>query len=222
MSGNSFKSEWKDVFSKPSTRYVFILTIIALATALNLFGRFLIFIENRPGVVLNDPLFALFTAHDYNTPVFILIYGSLLTGLIFLLPKPRYLMLALQTYGIMIIFRFMAMYITPLEVPDGIINLRDPLVFTFGTGKVVTKDLFFSGHIASLTILYLTAKNKYLKWIFFSLIFLVAGLIFLQKAHYTIDMLAAPFFAFSAFSIAKKIDAYLYKEKTINDNLNLI
>ena len=212
MSTNSFKSEWKTIFAKPSTGYAFILTIILLAVALNLFGRFLVFVENRPGIVLHDPLFDMFNAHDFNTPIFVLIYGSLLTGLISLLPKPRFLMLALQTYCIMVIFRFIAMYLTPLEVPEGIINLRDPLVFTLGTGKVVTKDLFFSGHIASLTILFLTAKKKYLKWIFFVLAVIVASLIFLQKAHYTIDMIAAPFFAFAAWSIAKKIDSMLFKK----------
>lgn len=215
MSGNSFKSEWKTIFTRPSTRYSFILTILVLATALNLFGRFLVYVENRPGIVLHDPLFDLFRAYDFNTPIFVLIYGSLLTGLIFLVPNPRYLMLALQTYCIMVIFRFAAMYLTPLEVPEGIINLRDPLVFTFGTGKIVTKDLFFSGHIASLTILFFTAKNKYLKWIFFALAVIVAVLIFLQKAHYTIDMFAAPFFAFAAWSFAKKIDSALFKEENI-------
>jgi len=212
MSRNSFKSDWKALFARPSTRYAFILTILALATALNLFGRFLVYVESRPGIVLHDPLFDLFNAHDFNTPIFVLIYGSLITGLIFLLPKPRYLMLALQAYCIMVIMRFIAMYLTPLEVPEGIINLRDPLVFTLGTGKIVTKDLFFSGHIASLTILFFTAKNKHLKRIFFALTIIVAVLIFLQKAHYTIDMLAAPFFAFTAWSVAKKIDSKLFKE----------
>ena len=213
MSSNNFKSDWKSIFTRPATRYIFIITILALVISLNLFGKFLVYVENRPGVVLHDPLFDFFNARDFNTPIFIFIYGSLITGLIFLIPRPRYLMLALQTYTVMVIFRFIAMYLTPLDVPEGIINLRDPLVFTVGTGKVITKDLFFSGHIASLTILFFTAKNKYLTRAFFLIIFFVGGMIFLQKAHYTIDMLAAPIFAFTAFSISKQIDSKLFKEK---------
>jgi hypothetical protein len=213
MSTNTFTTEWKLMFTRPVTRYIFLITVLVLVISLNLFSKFLVYVEIRPGVVLHDPLFDLFDAYDFNTTIFIFIYGSLITGLISLLPRPRFLMLALQTYSIMVIFRFIAMYLTPLDVPRGIINLRDPLVFTVGTGMVVTKDLFFSGHIASLTILFFTAKNKYLRWTFFIVGLFVGSMIFLQKAHYTIDMLAAPFFAFAAYTIAKKLDSKLFKEK---------
>jgi len=215
MSFKELPGNWKLFFQKPANKYVFPLTIIILIIVLNLFGRFLVFVENRHGVVLHDPLFDMFQAIDFNTPVFILIYGSLLTGLVSLIPYPKHLMLALQTYSIMVIFRFIAMYLTPLEVPAGIINLRDPLVFTLGTGQIVTKDLFFSGHIASLTILFFTAKNNFLKGMFLAFGIIVTVLIFFQKAHYTIDMLSAPFFAFAAFSIARKLNKKLLgQEKT--------
>jgi hypothetical protein len=174
---------------------------------------FLLYVENRPGIVLHDPLFSYFKASDLNIPIFILIYGSLITGLISLLSYPKYLIIALQTYSIMVAFRFAAMYVTPLEVPEGIINLRDPLVFTIGTGQIITKDLFFSGHIASLIILSLTARKMFLKYLFLIFSIVVAGMIFLQKAHYTIDMIAAPFFAYVSFSIAKKINGAKFKDE---------
>lgn len=212
MSFNNFKSRWKQFFDDKKAIYVIILTVIILIAILNLFGRFLLYIEKRPGVAIHDPLFAYFTAVDFNTPIFILIYGSLLTGLLSLIPHPKHLVIALQTYSLMVVFRFIAMYLTPLEVPEGIINLRDPFVFTLGTGQMVTKDLFFSGHLASLTILFFTAKNKYLKWMYFSFGIIVAVMIFFQKAHYTIDMIAAPFFAYTSFMIAKKINEKILKK----------
>lgn len=214
MSFKELPGNWKSFFQKPANKYILILTVIILIAVLNLFGRFLVFVENRHGVVLHDPLFDFFRAMDFNTPIFILIYGSLLTGLISLFPHPERLTLALQTYCIMVLFRFAAMYLAPLEVPGGIINLRDPLVFTLGTGQIVTKDLFFSGHIASLTILFLTAKNNFLKGMFLAFGLIVAVLVFLQKAHYTIDMLAAPFFAFASYSIAKKISEKFFGKMT--------
>lgn len=207
------KESWKQFFKIKYTPLVFIITIIVLITLLHFFGRFLVFVEARPGTVIPDPLFKLFQARDYNTPIFILIYGSLITGIISLIPHPKYLTIALQTYSLMVLFRFIAMYLTPLEVPEGIINLRDPLVFTIGTGQIITKDLFFSGHIASLTILFLTAKNKFLKWMFLVFAIVVGGMIFMQKAHYTIDMIAAPVFAYVAYSIAKGIWKKIFKEK---------
>jgi hypothetical protein len=211
MPAVNFKNNWKEFFENKTSIYIFVFTVILLAIALNLFGKFLLFVEKRPGIVLQDPLFEQFKALDFNTPVFILIYGSLITGLVSLLPHPKYLLIALQAYLFMIIIRFIAMYLTPLEVPEGIINLRDPLVFTFGTGQVVTKDLFFSGHIASLTILFLTAQNKFLKWMFLVFALIVSGMIFLQKAHYTIDLVAAPFFAYAAHVIAKAINKKIIK-----------
>ncbi len=59
-------------------------------------------------------------------------------------------------------------------------------------------------------ILFLTAQNKFLKWLFMIFVVLVGGMIFIQKAHYTIDLLTAPFFAFAAFTIAKKINNFLF------------
>jgi len=202
----SLKSNWKQFSQKKSNIIILVITFLILIIEMNLFARFLLYVEVRHGVVLPDMLFKLFTAQDFNTPIFILIYGSLVTGLIFLIPHPKYLVLALQTYIFMVLFRFVAMSLMPLEVPEGIINLRDPLVFTLGTGQIITKDLFFSGHIASLTILFLTAVNKYLKWMFLLFGVLVGVMIFLQKAHYTIDMITAPFFAYAAYVIAKKIN----------------
>ena len=41
---------------------------------------------------------------------------------------------------------------------------------------------------------------------FLVFVILVGVMIFLQKAHYTIDMITAPFFAYAAYVIAKKIN----------------
>ena len=210
MSIDTLKSHWKTFFTNPTTRYIFIFTVVLLIFLLNRFASFLIFIEARKGVTLNDPLFHYFPAINCTVPIFIIIYTSLVAAIIGLLPNPRHLMLALQTYILMVFFRFIAMYLLPLEVPNGIIILIDPVVSTLGPSQVLTKDLFFSGHTASLTILFLTARNKYLKYIFFVLTIILATLILLQKAHYTIDVLAAPFFVFAAYSIAKKIDEKIF------------
>ena len=201
---------WKKFFSNPTYRYLFILTVVLLIVELTLFKNFLLFVEARKGVVLPDPLFNYFSATDFNIPIFIIIYGSLSVGLISLMQHPRHLMHALQTFIIMVLFRATVMYLMPLEEPAACIDLKDPLVFAVGTGQIITKDLFFSGHVASLTILFLTAKNKYLKYIFLALTVTLAVLIFLQKNHYTIDIITAPFFVFAAWSLAKTIDSTIF------------
>ena len=119
----SFKSNWKQFSQKKLNLIILAATFLILIIVLNLFARFLLYVEVRHGVVLPDLLFKLFAAQDFNTPIFILIYGSLITGLISLIPHPKYLLLALQTYIIMVLFRFVAMSLMPLEVPEGIIYI---------------------------------------------------------------------------------------------------
>jgi membrane-associated phospholipid phosphatase len=125
--------------------------------------------------------------------------------------KPFKLMLALQTYGLMVIFRTIAMYLTPLNPPNGIILLDDPFVQFFGQGEILTKDLFFSGHTATLFLLFLLTENKKLRMIFLASTFVVGACVLFQKVHYSIDVFAAFFFAFYAFRIVN----YFHKTEMI-------
>lgn len=204
--------EWKEFAVKRSNIIIFVLTAILFLSCMLLFARFLLFIESRPDEAMQDPLMMYFQAKDFNIPIFILIYGSIFLAFAYLIPHPKLLTLGLHAYIIMLIFRTIIMYLTPLDVPVGTINLRDPLIFFLGPGKPVTKDLFFSGHIATLTILYLTAGKKFLKYIFFIVAVAVGLMILLQKAHYTTDLITAPFISYAAYIIAKKISAKCFHE----------
>ncbi len=177
------------------------ITVIVLIAALSLFSKFLLFVEKRPGAVLDDPLFHLYPAMNFNVIIFILIYGSILTAFFGLIFHPKVLLIALQSYILLILVRMLAMYLTPLDPPAGTIDLQDPLVFVVGTGSIITKDLFFSGHTSMLFLLFLTAQNKILKYFFLTALIFVVVFILLQKAHYTIDILAAPFFSYASYKI---------------------
>jgi hypothetical protein len=85
------------------------------------------------------------------------------------------------------------MYAFTLEPPTGIIPLHDPVVdvIAYG-GNVFNKDLFFSGHIATLVLFLLLVERSFLKRILIVNTVLVAGLILLQRVHYTLDVVAAP------------------------------
>ena len=113
------------------------------------------------------------------------------------------------------------MYITPLDVPRGLINLQDPVVFMLGTGQPITKDLFFSGHTATMSILFLTARNKILKRILFVGIILIVIMIFLQKAHYTLDLLAAPFVAVGSYRMILYMNRRLIRNEEIDSKVRI-
>ena len=157
-------------------------------------ARFLSWVERRPGVVL-----ALIPPRDMTWLTFGLVYVGLLGTFVLLLPYPRRLVLGAQAYAVMVLFRIAVMAVTPLEAPPDTIPLRDPLVHqVVGTGEVLTRDLFFSGHTATLALLALLAPGRRSRRFFVGCTVLVAVCVLWQHVHYTVDVLVAPFFAFAS------------------------
>jgi len=104
-----------------------------------------------------------------------------------------------------VIFRSIAMYLTPFEAPETLLLLNDPFVQLFGKGDILTKDLFFSGHTATLFLLFLLAQNKLLKSFFLISTILVGTAVLLQHVHYAIDVFVAPFVAYGSYRIIKNL-----------------
>lgn len=194
-------SPWKEALRSPSFRLQLLLTVLVLGILLFSYAHFLNWIELRPGVVLHDPLLALFQPRKVTWIVFALIYGSLLLGLCTLGARPAALLVALQSYALVIAARMVGMYLVPLAPPVGMIHLKDPFVQLFDTGVVLTRDLFFSGHVATLFLIFLTARHRLLRAAFLLTTVVVgAGLIW-QHVHYTIDVLTAPFITFGCYRL---------------------
>jgi hypothetical protein len=112
----------------------------------------------------------------------------------------------------MVIFRTIAMYLTPLDAPGTLLVLDDPFVQLFGKGDVLTKDLFFSGHTGTLFLLFLLAENKTLKILFLISTIMVGSAVLLQHVHYSIDVFVAPFVAYCSYSIIKNLHTKFSKE----------
>ena len=194
---------WKEFLNNKKNRNEFFISLFLLAIALTALANFVNFAETRTGVVLQDPLLNLYNPIDLTWLIFGLIYISLIVAIVSLLKNPKQLLFAMQLYALMVVVRISAMYLLPLEPPAKIIILNDPLVEFFGSGKSLTKDLFFSGHTASLFVLFLTAKQKTIKIIFLVCTIVVAISVLLQHVHYTIDVFAALFFTFACYKILK-------------------
>ncbi|MBK7668277.1 MAG: phosphatase PAP2 family protein [Sphingobacteriaceae bacterium] len=126
--------------------------------------------------------------------------------IITLLSKPELFLKAIQAYFLILIFRIITLTIFPLEPPEGIILLKDPFIEHFFYGQVrITKDLFFSGHVATVCLLYLVNPVKKLNWFYLSVFILVAVFIMVQRVHYSFDVLAAPVFAWISWRLAQRI-----------------
>ena len=200
---------WIDIFKDKKSIADIIVTILFVVFVVVVFPEFLLFTEEREAVVMFDPFLNLFNPIDLTWTTFALIYFSVIAAIISLINKPTYLFLALQSYGVMLLFRMLVMYLSPLEAPEKIIPLHDPFVQMFGTGDILTKDLFFSGHTATMFVLFLAVKNKILKVIFLITTILVGLAVILQHVHYTVDVVAAPFFSYASYKIVLGIKKYL-------------
>jgi len=196
---------WKIFLKDKKNLSEFIITMIILTVILISFSQFLNSVEQREGVVLSDPLLKAFNPIDLTWLIFALIYLCLIIFIIKTFNKPDRLLLAFQAYGLMVIFRTIAMYLTPFEAPETLLVLDDPFVQLFGKGDILTKDLFFSGHTGTLFLLFLLAQNKILKSFFLISTILVGTAVLLQHVHYAIDVFVAPFFAYSSYRIIKNL-----------------
>ena len=196
---------WKLFLKDRKNLTEFIITAIIVTAVIIAFSHFLHFKEQRDGVVLNDPILKSFNPIDLTWLIFALIYLSLIIFVITTFSKPNKLLISFQAYGLMLIFRTIAMYLTPFEAPEKIILLDDPFVQFFAKGDILTKDLFFSGHTGTLFLVSLLAENKTLKTIFLILTILVGSAVLLQHVHYSIDVFVAPFVAFVSYRIIKEL-----------------
>lgn len=210
MGITTFKSDWQTELANKNFRNLFVITIIVMAVTLTLFTNFLTMNETRAGFAFNDPILSLFAPIDLTWSTFTMIYGGLLTGLLIFIQKPRLLVQALLTYTILVLFRMMLMYSLPLDPPHDMISLADPFVELFGTGATLDKDLFFSGHTSTMFMLFLLSYKPKMKWTFLIGTILVGLSVILQHAHYTVDVLVAPFVAYASYRIALHIVEYAF------------
>ncbi len=194
-------SVWGQYLSDKKNLITFAVTVIVFILVLIAISNFLTYNEMREGATLNDPFLSLFNAVNVNWLTFTLIYGALIFGIVHLSYTPKNLTFALGVYSVMVLLRITAMYFISLNPPVGMIPLKDPVIEHFGTGIPLTKDLFFSGHTSTMFLLFLVMKEKNIKFAFLIVSFAVGACVLLQHVHYSIDVIAAPVFAYSAYGL---------------------
>ncbi len=198
-----FVSRWRSAWRLRDFRDQFLVSLIALLIAFILMLVFLDYIESRTGLILNDPLLSLFSPIDLRWITYSFIYSGLLLGLASLSLYPFSLLLALRAFVAMTVLRMACLFLLPLDPPPGMIPFLDPYIQIPGVPSVFTHDLFFSWQIAVLAILAFTAQWRDVKIIFSCVALVVSVLLLLQHVHYTIDLFAAPCFAYVAYGLAK-------------------
>jgi len=174
-----------------------------------------VYIEARKGVRLEDKMLSFFPSYDFSTLIFILLYTSLFALVLFNLHKPKTIMRLIEMHFMVAVTRQVCILLIALEPPSGIIVLRD--VFLENTvyphNAPLTKDLFFSGHVASIWIYFLCAKHKYLKAYMCIASLLMAFMVLSMRIHYTYDVYGALFFTTLLYYAPARVRPYYAKVK---------
>lgn len=203
------KANWRAA----TTEKVFLFTLI-----IGLFiSGFIVFtqpafyrhIEAKHGLVLHDFLLNTIPPYNVSVPIFIIIWGMIFLGIIRSLITPHIFLNYMMGFIIITFLRIVCLSCIALNPPVGIVELKDPFTDLFYGGIFITKDLFFSGHTATLVLLSLALEKKRDKILCIAAAIVVGALLLVQHVHYTIDVIAAPFFAWAGYISGQKILSYL-------------
>ncbi len=201
---------WNSFCKKGRQRWELFCLVAITVVVLCFMKHFLHWNEMRPGLQMKDIILDNIPSFNLSILTLCLTNITLFIGLIILLKKPKTTRLLLVSLFLLSSIRMFCMYLLPLEPPIGIIPLRDFLLEnTFYSNQVMVKDLFFSGHTANLFLMALLLEHKKLKVIVFVICSIVGMMLLLQHVHYTLDVIVAPFAAYLAYVLAKKILAYI-------------
>ncbi|MEL5994828.1 phosphatase PAP2-related protein [Hymenobacter segetis] len=198
---------WPAAWASISFRLRLGAVLLGLLGLLPVVPGFYHFIQARPGQRLSDPLLDLLPVHDVSMLTFALIYGAIAATLAYLLPRPQRLLQALWAYYFLQLMRMVTLWLLPLEPPTTLVILHDPVmdrIFEVTTQPIV-RDLFFSGHTATMVLLTLAGRGRKWHWVLGLMSMTVGLLVLVQRVHYSYDVLAAPFFAWAAYWLAGRI-----------------
>jgi hypothetical protein len=198
---------WRQAWKSTAFRVHLVVTVAAVTAVAASAHLLFDFIEARSGPRLHDPLLDLLPSRDVSWIIFFFLYSGVVAGLYANLKKPLRLLLSFQAYVLVMLMRYTTLTLWPLDPPAGYMPLREPVVQLFFTsdGRIISRDLFFSGHMSTLLVLIFTVGPSLVRRMLVFFMVILAVLLLIQHVHYTIDILAAPPGAWLAYLLAKKI-----------------
>ncbi len=197
---------WSEAWNSKSFRWAFIIALLVFLIFPWKADDYFQWIQGRKGTVLGDWVLEQIPAFDVSKPIFTIIYLSVIYLLISLGSRPKTFLWFAWAFNIETLFRFASIYWVALEPPIGLVDLHDPLaeIFIYGENMAITKDLFFSGHTATMVfVAYFLPTNRG-RLIALVLTGIIMGLLAIQHVHYSIDIIAAPMVTWISIQLSKK------------------
>jgi len=182
-----------------------LLGMVVLIVLLCFLPSFFNSIENRKGIELNDRLLSHLPAYNLSIPIFVIIWGMGIFAIYRSLQNPSIFLLLLWSFIGMSLLRMITLYFFQLEAPLGLIALKDPVTSVFYGNRIITKDLFFSGHTATQFLFFLSLQKREDKLVALVTTIAIGMMVLIQHVHYTVDVIAAPILTLLAFWLTKKL-----------------
>jgi hypothetical protein len=201
-------ANWKFAWQNSFFRRLLLTTLLFFIVLVWVYPLFFDFIEHRQGYSMQDPIVNYLQARDNSIFIFSILWLCIALQIWLIKDKPRQTLLFLLSYLIINLTRIVTIYFVPLNPPSNLIPLQDPLSnFFYGT-TFITKDLFYSGHTAIVLLIGFTKQHRFLKTFFVIAASFIGFMVLSNHVHYTIDVIAAPFFVAFAILLSKKIINY--------------
>jgi hypothetical protein len=196
---------WQAAWRHPVFRWKLCLGVLGVLALLLTFTPFFQFIERHNGPVLNDWVLDQLPPRDVSVPLFLTIWAAALLILYRARRNPVIFILFIYSYIIVSLARMLTINLFPLNPPEGLIPLIDPLSNAFYGKTYITKDLFFSGHTSSILLIFLCLRRRWDRFLVLLGSILVGVLLLAQHVHYSIDVLGAFVFTYPLYWVGKQI-----------------
>lgn len=196
---------WRFAWDYPAFRVKLLLGLFVMTLIVFYLQDFFVFVQSRNGVPVHDWLLDILPAQDVSVYIFLVLYPA--SGLFFWRMRKNSMLCitALWGYIFLCLIRMLTISLIPLEAPRHLVHMTDPFSVIFYGSNMITKDLFFSGHTATLFLVGLCLENKREKIIIFFATAVLGMLLLIQHVHYTADVLAAPLFSYFFWYLGKTI-----------------
>ncbi len=214
------KNNWSLAWSFKAFRIETLLGMLFNLVVLSFLPIFFNYIEKRNGTLLNDPLLDMLPYYNVSLPLVLFFIATFCLLIYRAIESPRIFITFLFSFLFLTLFRIAAIYYVPLNPPDHLISLNDPIANLMYVGGFKTKDLFFSGHTSTIFLIALCLQGRYDRLFATACTIAIGSLLLIQHVHYTMDVLSAPLFAYGCYYITTR-SGLIDKLNKVQDNDSL-